>query len=245
MRCVTRRCPQGLGVRFAPSSVAFTKGDVAPPGLSRGGKAAHFATMRARMRSQLRAVVTCGLDEKGGESGVNTGTKRRVVPLLPLAGHHRLPAHGEPAVRRARALDQRARRGDDARQGDLPRRAEERQDERAVAGRHLPDRDARHRDAAAPLARRNREGARRGKATRASIKKFAQTDEYFLVEVDEMTEVAKADRRGGSLDAERAGRVRDVREAEQEGSARSPDERADHRRSGAPRRTPSSPTCRP
>ena len=54
-----------------------------------------------------------------------------------------------------------------------------------------------------------------------------------------------ARRRGRGADAQRAGRLRALREAEQEGSARSLDERADDRRSGAPRATPSSPTCRP
>ena len=54
-----------------------------------------------------------------------------------------------------------------------------------------------------------------------------------------------ARRRGRGADAQRAGRLRALREAEQEGSARSLDERADDRRSGAPLATRSSRTCRP
>ena len=56
---------------------------------------------------------------------------------------------------------------------------------------------------------------------RARIKRFAQTDEFFLVEVEEIAEVVAARRRGRGPDAQRAGGLRAVREAEQEGSARS------------------------
>ena len=56
---------------------------------------------------------------------------------------------------------------------------------------------------------------------RARIKRFAQTDEFFLVEVEEIAGGWPRGRRGRSADAQRAGGLRDVREAEQEGSARS------------------------
>ena len=66
-----------------------------------------------------------------------------------------------------------------ARQGDLPRRAEERQDQRADAGGHLRRRHDRHDHAAAAAARRHREGAGRGQAARARSSASSQTDELL------------------------------------------------------------------
>ena len=161
--------------------------------------------------------------------------KRRTVPLLPLRDIIVFPHMVVAALRRARAVDQRARRGDGARQGHLPRRAEEREDQRADAGGHLRRRHARHGDAAAPPARRHREGARRGQA--------AREDQALRADRRVLPRRGRGDRggvaarrRGRGADAQRAGRLRDLREAEQEGSARSLDERADDRRSGAPLR---------
>ena len=113
------------------------------------------------------------------------------------------------------------------------------------ARRHLPVGTLGDDHAAASPARRHREGAGRGQAARAGQEVRRRPSEYFLVEVEEVAEQPREERRGRGADALGAGGLRDVREAEQEDSARGPDERADDRRRRRASPTPSSPTFRP
>ncbi len=72
---------------------------------------------------------------------------------------------------------------------------------------------------------------------RAKIRRFLASDAFFLVEFDEIAEVRRRRRRRGrGLDALGAEHVRALRQAQQADPARGPDERAGHRRPGAPRR---------
>ena len=82
------------------------------------------------------------------------------------ARHRRLPAHDRAAVRRAREVDQGARRGDALRYVHPARHAEERLRRRSGDRRHLRDRHARERAATAQAARRHRQGAGRGRRAR-------------------------------------------------------------------------------
>ncbi len=87
---------------------------------------------------------------------------------------------------------------------------------------------------------------------RAKIRRYLASDAFFLVEYDEIAEVVRARRRRGrGADALGAEHLRDLRQAQQADPARDADERAGHRRPGAPGRhhrrqppTSSSPTGR-
>ena len=160
------------------------------------------------------------------------------------ARHHRVPAHGGAAVRRAREVDQRARRGDGqgrTRRSSSPPSARRRPTSRSpedifaigtvgtiIQLLRLPD----------GTVKVLVEGKRR-----ARIRRFVQTDEFFTVEVEEIAEVARALGRARRADARGAGDVRDLRQAEQADRARDADLGADDRRSRRSSPTPSSRTC--
>ena len=78
----------------------------------------------------------------------------------------------------------------------------QRQDQRSDAGGHLLGRLGRRDHAAAPPARRHREGARRGQAPARRSAASSQTDAFFLVEVRRDRRERAADgRRGRGADA--------------------------------------------
>ena len=95
------------------------------------------------------------------------GRQRVARAAAAAARHHRLPAHGRAALRRAAEVDQGARRGDEQAEVHPPRRAARSEDQRSGRGRHLSGRHARHGGAAAAPARRHRQGAGRRQEARA------------------------------------------------------------------------------
>ena len=168
-------------------------------------------------------------------------------PALAAAGHHRLPAHGRRssssgASESINALDEAM----SARQGDLPRRAEERQDQRARRRKtssqvgtlgtimqllRLPD----------GTVKVLVEGKQRARDRSAS----SQTDEFFLVEVEEIAETSANGVEVEALMRSVQATFEMLREAQQEDPARDADERADDRRCRRASPTRSSRTCRP
>ncbi len=101
------------------------------------------------------------------DQGPDRDAGARAGAAAAAAGHHRVPAHGGPALRRPPDVDPRPRRGDEQAEVHPARGTEGRQDQRAGRGGHLPGRHARQRRAAAAPPRRHREGADRGQAARA------------------------------------------------------------------------------
>ena len=135
----------------------------------------------------------------------------------------------------SREVDQRARRGDGARQRDPPRRAEEGEDQRPDAGRHLRRRHRRHDHPAPASAGRHREGAGRGQAPRAH--QALRPERRVLPRARSSRSRSRpTQRRARSADALGQVDVRDVREAQQAHPARDADDGADDRRPGASRR---------
>jgi ATP-dependent Clp protease ATP-binding subunit ClpX len=135
------------------------------------------------------------------------------------AGHHRLPAHGRrSSSSAARSRSPRSTRRW-PRQGDLPRRAEERQDQRPDAGGHLHRRHGGHDHAAAAPARRHVKVLGRGQAA-AKHRKFVQTDAVLPRRGRGDPRAGHGRRRGRGAHALGAIDLRDVRQAQQEDPAR-------------------------
>ncbi len=138
----------------------------------------------------------------------------------PAARYRRLPAHDRSALRRAREIDQGAGGGGEEREAHPPCHAEERRGRRSGNRRHLHDRHAGERAAAAQAARRHGEGAGRGRGPRQGAG------------VRPLRGLLRGDRRGAARrhsEPHRGGgarslgrhRVRELREAQQEGLGRS------------------------
>ena len=147
------------------------------------------------------------------------GSRRRLSRSA-AARHRRVPAHDRAAVRRPREVDPRARRGDEGRQADPARHADERGRRRSGDRRDLHDRHARHRAAAAEAARRHREGAGRRRRARAGARAISPTRRLFRGR-------GRGDRRRGARQGRGRGavalrrlRVRELRQAQQEDLAR-------------------------
>ena len=164
---------------------------------------------------------------------------------LAAARHHRVPAHGRAAVRRPREVDQRARRGDGSaatRRSSSPRRSKAKTNEPTPEDIFAVGTVGHDHPAAAP-ARRHGEGAGRGQAPRAHPSASPRPTDFFIVEVEEIAEVARAVGRARGADALGARDLRDLRQAQQADPARDADLGADDRRSGAPRRHHRRRTC--
>ena len=136
------------------------------------------------------------------------------------ARHRRVPAHDRAALRRPREVDQGARRGDALRHVHPARHAEERLRRRSGDRRHLRDRHARERAAAAQAARRHRQGAGRGRRSARKVLKYTDRSDYYEADAVALADDDGRAGRGRGACALGHHRVRELREAQQEGVAR-------------------------
>ena len=153
----------------------------------------------------------------------------RAYPVLPLRDIVVFPAHDRAALRRPRKVDQGARRGDALRHVHSARDAEERLRRRSGDRRDLRDRHARERPATAQAARRHRQGAGRGRRARAGQ---ALHRPRRILRGRRRRARRQFGRAGRSRGAGALGgqRVRELREAQQEGVAGSRRRRSADRR---------------
>ena len=135
------------------------------------------------------------------------------------ARHRGLPAHDRAAVRRPREVDQGARRGDALGHVHPARDAEERLRRRSGDQLDLRDRHARERAAAAEAARRHREGAGRGRAARQGSQ-VHRPQRLLRGRRRRARRRHRREGRGRGAGALGRHRVRELREAQQEGVAR-------------------------
>ncbi len=137
----------------------------------------------------------------------------RAYPVLPLRDIVVLSS-----LRRTREVDPRARRGDAQRHVHPARDPEERLRRRSCDRRDLRGRHARERAAAAQAARRHREGAGRGRGARARGQ-VRRAHRLLRGRRDLARRRRRRARRGRGADAFGRHRVRELREAQQEGVA--------------------------
>ena len=147
------------------------------------------------------------------------------------ARHRRLPAHDRAALRRPREVDPRARGGGQGGPPHPARDPDRRHGRRSVDGRDLQGRHPGERPAAAEAARRHREGAGRRREPRARIKNYTRHRGLLRGRGRGASRCARRPDRGRGARPLGGVRVRELREAQQEGLARGrlgrdPDRRA-------------------